>query len=375
MSPHDERREREIISRWALRFRGWDYVEETGFDHEAALRALMHDGQMPRAIEESFCCFFLLQRHLFKWGGESLPGDSREWRALRSLFLTVAGWPVPVRWRSAEHHRAWARLPAAKRLDDVRFVYRVHAGTAYAAGHQKGAPLPERRPSRDLIEAWSWRLATELTRRCPTGAKILETHPCSGQYDCLDVTLSPAGGAPVTIAFNRHGTAHVFPARGERIRWPDVWERAATAESLRPLLDELCALAGLTVPARLPPSTPATLTWRVMAAAIEALALSPGNWRLRSGVEISDFGRTRDEFYAAFDGGPALPSDSEESRFDTASVEWFLCTAERPVLRFDTANARCWLADGEPARDLRAAYGEARSIGRVAFSLLGRLGT
>lgn len=40
---------------------------------------------------------------------------------------------------------------------------------------------------RSVLEAASWRLASELARRHPDTTRLIRAHPGGGQYDCLRV--------------------------------------------------------------------------------------------------------------------------------------------------------------------------------------------
>lgn len=87
-----------------------------------------------------------------------------------------------------------------------------------------------------VLEAASWRLASELVRRHPDRLRILRTHPGGGQYDCLTVTTRAADGG--VIQLNRLGTIQVHERFGsteappsEPVEW-DTYLRADPREFL-----------------------------------------------------------------------------------------------------------------------------------------------
>ena len=60
---------------------------------------------------------------------------------------------------------------------------------------------------RTVLEAASWRLASELVRRHPLTTRVPHTHPGGGQYDCLTITSPTGVGGAVQL--NRNGTIQV----------------------------------------------------------------------------------------------------------------------------------------------------------------------
>jgi hypothetical protein len=54
-----------------------------------------------------------------------------------------------------------------------------------------------------VLEAASWRLASELVRRHPLSTRVLHTRPGGGQYDCLTITSPTADGGVEVIEFAR----------------------------------------------------------------------------------------------------------------------------------------------------------------------------
>ena len=126
--------EEDVLMCCALSFDGYRYVEETGFDHLAAFAANKAGGAIPEDLGPRRCLFFMLQRFLYKWGGETLEGDSSEWRLFRELFLSVAREPVPAEF--AMFDESWSRRWRSEyepRLAEVMdFVRGIHVAALRA---------------------------------------------------------------------------------------------------------------------------------------------------------------------------------------------------------------------------------------------------
>ncbi len=133
LSADDADRERDILTCCALRFDGYKYIEVSGFDANDAVEVALRGGPLPANPLERFAVFFLLQRYLFKWGGERQPADGRHWRLFRELFLSVADQRVPVEFRpSDDHHRLrWRHHYRLRLRETIGFVRDIHERTGY----------------------------------------------------------------------------------------------------------------------------------------------------------------------------------------------------------------------------------------------------
>lgn len=119
---------------------------------------------------------------------------------------------------------------------------------------------------RSVLEAASWRLGSELTRRHPDTARLIRAHPGGGQYDCL--WLIPTAGDKGNVQLNRNGTIQVlerFDGRPADDFEPVEWDEYLRADP-RDFLDRLETAAGLPLPQQIPAATHATLTYRILAA-------------------------------------------------------------------------------------------------------------
>jgi len=126
--------------------------------------------------------------------------------------------------------------------------------------------------TRPTIEAASWRLASELARRHPH----LRIHQ-GVQDNGLDddwLTVHPqsedAGGHFLYwLRLNRDGTIRAPGSDAEPIEWSEMLSDPVA------VVDRVCEILHLPVPAQLPPSTPVTLTYRVLAIWAAARAFTP----------------------------------------------------------------------------------------------------
>ena len=112
--------------------------------------------------------------------------------------------------------------------------------------------------NRQMSEIGRWRAVSELYRRHPGRFKIIETHPCGGQADCLSLCEEKH---PHLIAdFNISGALYFL--RGEQSvheKWDDLFNDPKTA------LDNIGQQLGFPIVNKKPPSTPTTLVYRFIA--------------------------------------------------------------------------------------------------------------
>jgi hypothetical protein len=128
--------EDDILTAWALRFDAWKYCEETSWAEEDRLRTtdLFIETLVPPAEPlKQLAVFFMLQRLLYKWGGETLSRHSNEWKAFRTLFLMTASYEVDLRWRAEQWYEPWEKQYRGRTDFYVGIVARAHAaGYSYS---------------------------------------------------------------------------------------------------------------------------------------------------------------------------------------------------------------------------------------------------
>ena len=218
---------------------------------------------------------------------------------------------------------------------------------SHAAGEHVQVP-------RHVAEAASWRLAAELIRRHPDDLWAVETHPMTGQYDCLTI-LERSGARHHTPLFqlNRMPGGHVtsrswFSTHADRANWLDV---IFSSDMRREIVAPLEQLEGLSVPSETPPTTPQSIGARVIAAALwTRLATSPLS--AINGVNDSSgmFGSgIRSGLFAEFTGMEAEIAGHDPDELDghPAYRYWFITgtadgATERPLLAIDTDRGLVW---------------------------------
>lgn len=126
-----ERIEDDILIAWALRFDGYKYLNERNFDHQAAVSHYLQTGDWNISLLEQLTVFFLLQRFLYKWGGETLPKDSQHWRAFRSLFLLTYAAEAPIEYRHDEYYDKWEWEYQPYQAMYAAQIQSVHEATGY----------------------------------------------------------------------------------------------------------------------------------------------------------------------------------------------------------------------------------------------------
>jgi hypothetical protein len=145
-------------------------------------------------------------------------------------------------------------------------------------------------PTATVIEAASWTLAAEMTRRHPE-LTITRHHPGGGQYDCLAIR-SERG---VDIELNRAGRIHIHSSQGgETLKWKPVKWSTFLASDPREFIALLEKRVQLPHVNALPPTTPRVLSYRVLAAFARLHALGVPAEISMSTIDTSGMG-----------GGPA----------------------------------------------------------------------
>lgn len=216
---------------------------------------------------------------------------------------------------------------------------------------------------RSVLEAASWRLASELVRRHPATTRVLRTHPGGGQYDCLTIT-SPTGQGG-SIQLNRNGTIQVHERfdSGPVDGWePTEWDEYLRADP-RDFLERLERAGGLPRPAHVPSSVPMTLTCRVLAALAATAVKSVRRVEIQSGyVDSSGYGGGPN---AILDSFAAVPDDLRRSHNGDLFGEpgyrfWIVMRDDVPILAFDQDTAMSWTKHHKQGIDLMESYRRSR---------------
>ena len=134
MNPDYEhnREENDILIACALRFDGHKYVTTRNFNYGAALRTLEQTGDLgPFEQQQHLALFYMLQRFLYKWGGETLSRRSPQWRIFRELFFLCCQAEVPENYRLEPTYGEWERFYAPRLDECIALVRRTHNSIDY----------------------------------------------------------------------------------------------------------------------------------------------------------------------------------------------------------------------------------------------------
>ena len=234
------------------------------------------------------------------------------------------------------------------------------------------------KPSQQIIEAASWRLAAELVRRYPARFTVIEMHPGGGQYDCLTLLDQEEASGLERIDLNRAGSAFVCQRghQGWAWVWRDCWPEMVATGDPRDLLDRLCARAGLMPVTRIPRATPAVVAYRVISAFLAHAMFGRVGWECRNGYLDSSgmSGGRRDELFEHFPmARQRLAVRQADDVLGIAAYRfWFLMRKDQPLLAIEAKNGIAWDTSGHET-DLFAKYRIHRRIWPVVWTAAGRL--
>lgn len=208
---------------------------------------------------------------------------------------------------------------------------------------------------RSVIEAASWRLASELMRRHPKGSRLTRSHFSTGQNDVLWIQTDT--DPRVDLRLNRDGTIQVHGRLdGKPIEWePTTWIEYLAADP-REFLERLEGAAGWPAPRQVPASTPETLTYRVLAAlaAIGTKTINP--IIVRQGYIDSDYGGPNGHLERF-----RLPEELTRRRDSDLMGEpgyrfWIPVRGEEPLMTIEQSTATAWFLGSAEPTDLHAGY-------------------
>ena len=121
----------EILTYTALRFDGYKYLEETGFDTNVAIDQLHEDLLTDWDDLQKLAIFFILQRSLCKWSLVYEPDNGKYWRLFREMFFDILEIELPEEYKSHEWFSKWEERYAARWPDALECVRKKHNSTKY----------------------------------------------------------------------------------------------------------------------------------------------------------------------------------------------------------------------------------------------------
>lgn len=212
-------------------------------------------------------------------------------------------------------------------------------------------------PSGQMREVASWRLTSELVRRFPGAFRVIETHPAGGQYDCL--TLLPNDTSRLQrIDLNRVGSVWVH-RHNEAWPWRNPWAELVANDDPKDFLDRLCDETPLARPGDIPPTSSATIGYRVVASLLTHAIFGRKHWECRNGCEDTSGygGGARETLFDRFPGAAErLRVKEPDDLLDQPAYRfWFVLEDDRPVLAFEAMTGIAWTTSGREI-DLLAKY-------------------
>lgn len=215
-----------------------------------------------------------------------------------------------------------------------------------------------------MLEAASWRLASELARRHPAELRVIRTFPATGQYDCLTL-ISPAADATY-VQLNRHGTIQVhgrYDGREPGDWTPVPWEDYLRADP-RGFLARLEAAAGLGAPATVPAAKPWTLVYRIIAAITSTAIKSVHPVEAELGyIDSSAYGEVGPNPSLSLFGAIApelLLPRADDILGEPGYRFWILKRDGTPILAFETLHGIAWTRSHGVGFSLNDLYQESR---------------
>jgi T3SS (YopN, CesT) and YbjN peptide-binding chaperone 2 len=232
-------------------------------------------------------------------------------------------------------------------------------------------------PIKPIVEAASWRLTAEITRRYPNRFSVIETHPAGGTYDCITLLDRNEQSNLSSIDLNRVGSVWVHRKDQEHWTWRGSWAELTVADDPLPLLNRLCQKAGLPDMAHVPRSTPAVVAYRVMAAFLGHTIFGRVRWEWRNGYFDTSGGFGGGRRHELFERFPAARDRLEISKSDDVLGEsayrfWFLLRMEEPHLAIEPVSGISWDSLGRTT-DLFARYRQTRRIWPALWDMAGHL--
>jgi hypothetical protein len=229
--------------------------------------------------------------------------------------------------------------------------------------------------NRQIIEIISWRIISEFMRRYAGKFTVIETHPCSGQYDCLSIYDYSQRHI---LDLNRGGSLHIWSKVNENKKanggpidsYPDIWKDFVFEPNPKEILDLICRKAGLNCNITLPPSTPEILSYRFISGFMNQTVFGMDQWECRNGYyDSSGYGTGIINDFDLFP--PAKERLRVSEQRDILNIPayrfWFIQKKGKSKLCLET-NGTVWNKKGK-AHDLFHLYQKNRRISGVVYEV------
>jgi hypothetical protein len=198
----------------------------------------------------------------------------------------------------------------------------------------------ERLANRNIRNAASWRIGSEITRRYPDDVVLIDSVPIEGvDYDCLRVVRLDGAGY---VDFNRNswGSASCNgPGESEGVITAFLLEWISVADRRR-MVRRISECLGMPPVKPVPPTSRRVLAYRASAAFLQAHAMDRHRWSVDGAAVIVPLAiGYREELIEAF---PDLRIErsviDNEADFatDPAFCTWFFCRNDLPFVYVTT---------------------------------------
>jgi hypothetical protein len=123
--------EYDILVKTALRFDGYRYLKETGFEPTAVIEQLHDD--LPTDLDDlqKLAVFFIFQRSLCKWSLVYEPSHGKYWRLFREMFFDIIDIDLPEEYRFQEWFSKWEEQYADRCPEAIECVRKKHNSIKY----------------------------------------------------------------------------------------------------------------------------------------------------------------------------------------------------------------------------------------------------
>jgi len=233
--------------------------------------------------------------------------------------------------------------------------------------------------STQIIEIASWKIISEFIRRYAGKFKVIETHPCSGQYDCLSIYDY---AEKHIMDLNRSGSLHIWSKVNEGKKskggpidsYPGIWEDFVLKCHPKEVLDKICRKIGLDCNVTLPPSSPEILSYRFISVFMNHTVFGLDRWECRNGyLDSSGYSSGIVEDFTAFPQAKERLRVNEKHDIlnNPAYRFWFIKKNGMPKLCLETTGT-AWDANGKH-HNLSHLYQKNRKISEVVFEVAKKL--